>query len=312
MPRKTVTRVTTTTVFVVLALLVLLEPTRRAFISTAVTINLLVPKGSWRPLQWTTPAPTWRDIETKTANGQAITVRLFEPQKSSRLGLVVYTPLIGGGLDDERLVNLGITWARAGIPVAVPWSENGLAIRTDDTEEVIAAAYQLQEHTDTAAVGLFGISYGNGPTFHAAIDPRLSDSAAAIVSLNGMYDLMNVVTFIESGQSHEYGREVVAATRAAGTTLTDVRDNLSPITTIDQLTLPVYVIHSTSDQFIPYSESVQLYETLQAKEKASLLVLTDVIDHGTYRPLTPTNLFTRYLPAGWGFARIVYEILSLR
>ncbi|MEX1997812.1 MAG: prolyl oligopeptidase family serine peptidase [Candidatus Andersenbacteria bacterium] len=314
--RKTAVQISIAVVLIA-ALLVLLLPGRRIFVSTAVTINVLIPNGDWRPLERFTSAPTWHDIATQTADGQDIVVRIYEPSNTAeetpaQFGLVIYTPLIAAGLDDERLMNLASSWARAGIPVAIPWSDNGLAIQVRDIEEIVAAAQQLQTQTNITKLVLFGISYGNGPTFHAAIDERLANSLAAIISLNGMYDLASVVEFIDSGQSHEYGREVVAATRAAGIDLADVRDRLSPATALNQITVPVYSIHSTADQFIPHTQSTQLHQSLLSQHKESTLVLTDVIEHGTYRPLTPTNFFTRYIPAGWGLTRISYALLALR
>jgi len=297
-------------VLVVLVLLLFWVPVKRFFVSAAVAVNVLVPEGGWRPLQWTTGVPRWRDIETSIADGRRMVVRVYEPAKGSSLGMVVYTPLIGGGLDDERLVNLAQTWARAGMWVAVPWSEDGLVIRSSDTEEVVEAAAQLQEQAGVTKLVLFGISYGNGPVFRAAVDDRLVDEVAAVISLNGMYDMANVVEFIESGQSHEYGREVMQATRAAGIDLGSVRDSLSPVGVVDQLEVPVYIIHSTSDQYILSSESAKLHEDLQAQGKESVLVLTDVIKHGTYRPSTVSNVLRYYIPAGAGFMEVIYGVLS--
>jgi pimeloyl-ACP methyl ester carboxylesterase len=242
----------------------------------------------------------------------------------------MYTPLIGGGLDDKRLVNLAETFARANFPVAIPLSHTKSdGISADDIDDVVAAAELLLN--DTAKVGLFGISYGNGPVFAAAADRRLKDKVVFLVSLNGMYDLQHVTDFIQTGSfaygpisgsltPHAFTKEVLDKARRANSIpegadfvqsepFQKLRAALSPANHIETVTFPVFLIHATHDIFIPYTESLRLRDALKSRVPTSF-ILTDVIEHGAYHKLTPTNLVQRYLPAVSGFYRAIHYVLK--
>lgn len=306
-----------------------IPPAASAIKAAAVTINVLIPSGAWRPLQWATPSPTQKDIRVQSGERNLI-IRLYYPARLPQTGLVIYTPFIGGKLDDPRLTNLAETFARAGFLVATPIPErDSIAVSTNDAEDVITAAQLVLQ--EVSAVGLFGISYGNGPTFAAAADARINDRVVFLVSLNGMYDLKNLIEFIETGTfayqdtaytltPHQYTKDILEATRQAehippGADLVTsqafarLRLSLSPASHVSAISVPVFLIHAATDSFIPYTETMRLRDALADRVPTSFL-LTDVIEHGSYHKLTLSNLKRRYLPALVGFYRSIRYILT--
>lgn len=287
--------------------------------AAALAINVLIPKGHWRPLQWATWKPSTQDTELMSESGRLLAIRTYRPTQPSRTGVIIYTPFIGGGLNDERLVNLAETLARAGFTVATPVPhEKDNVISNRDIADVLAATESLLK--EVPAVGLFGISYGNGPVFATAA--RFQEQVPFIISLNGMYDLQHLVAFIETGnfsyqnisghtEPHPYTKEVLDNTRRSHSseTIQHLRQVLSPATYVSSITAPVFLIHARSDAFIPYTETMRLRDALAPHTSVSFM-LTDVIEHGAYHKLNMQNLKTRYLPAATGFYTTARRLLT--
>ena len=322
-----------------LGALVLILLTIPLWLSLAMTINLLVPSGAWRPLTLVTSPPTHLDTVVSSNSGRELTVRTYTGHNADRGGLVIYTPFIGGGLDDERLVNLAETFARAGFVVAIPWqSDATLTVNQKDSADVIATILHLQQEAGVNRVGIFGISYGSGPAAAAVVDDRVSQDISFLVSLNGFANLDSLVAFVRTGQSeyqdttikrepHSYTQELLDNTLAANQA-TDIeqfltsdryrqlRQSLSPAlllgSDIQQTSLPpVFLIHSTDDAYIPYTETLQLHDRLRTLGRVSLLALTDVVQHGTYRPITFATLRQKYLPTALDFTQLVRSLLAI-
>jgi dipeptidyl aminopeptidase/acylaminoacyl peptidase len=236
--------------------------------------------------------------------------------------MIIYTPFIGGGLEDERLVNLAETWARAGFVVAVPWRESDtLIVSTKDIEDLVVTIEYVAENFNVKQVGLFGISYGAGPTFAAAADSRVRDVVPFVISLNGYGDLNEVIRFISTGEysygeiagtltPHSYPGEILEATLQAGIRLNRLGDALSPIEQLEQVDADIYIVHSTADIFIPYTESMRLHDAARREGLKSKLLLTEFVEHGTYRPLSPVTIWRYYLPAVSGLYSIVSSLVT--
>jgi hypothetical protein len=320
-----------------------LPPIKQRLLAAAVTVNLLIPEGAWRPLQLLTRQPTRYDDPIASLSGRQLTIRMYSPAQpvasQTQTGMVIYTPFIGGGLDDPRLVNLAETFARAGFVVAVPWRESEvLTVNRNDKEDVISTILFLQKSVITPEnqlvpierIGLFGISYGNGPVVAAVADKRVRQMVPFIISLNGYYDLTHAIEFIRTGQysyrdiiesrqSDPYTREVLVNTLAAyqyddldsflvSAEFAELHQTLSPSQLIGQLDTEVFIIHSTDDTYIPYTESLHFRDAVSGQLPVTF-ALTDVISHGTYRPFTVANLQRYYLPAVRDFYRLVLQLL---
>lgn len=161
------------------------------------TINVLVPVGDWRPLQWLTRAPFQKKHEIKSVTGRTLTLYLYRPMSGKiRTGLVIYTPLIGPGPQDPRLINLADTFARSGFTVVIPWRmEEQQIVTPRDVGDVVSTALFLKNQIGAEKIGLMGLSYGNGPVVVAAADPELQKSVSFVVSFAGYYDLGNAAQF---------------------------------------------------------------------------------------------------------------------
>jgi len=307
-----------------IALIVVVATVAMWGLAAAVTVNLLVPAGNWRPLIWLTAKPAQEDFTVASGSGRELAVRVYRPRSADAAdqltGLVIYSPFTGGGLDDDRLVNLASTMARAGFLVATPWhARSAPVIDPADVEDVVSSVEFLISQ-GAGQVGLFGISYGNGPVFVAA--DRLGEVRVPfIVSLNGFYDLQNFVDFIRSDQADPFTGEVLDNTLAlyaddldsflASAEFENLRLAVSPSVVAERFGGTVYLIHSTDDPFIPSTESVHLRAALR-NAQVVLFSLTDVIQHGSYRPLTPKNSLRYYWPAARSFTRLVQHLMTQR
>jgi len=301
----------------------------RSTLSAAVAINLLVPEGEGRPLLWITGEPKVTEVTVNEYGTGDLKAKLWQPKQRAEVAMVIYTPFVGGGVNDARLINLAETWARAGYVVAVPWRENkDLVVSSEDIEDVAKTVELLQ--TKVSAVGLFGISYGSGPTIAVAAKDD-GNNIPFVVSLNGFYDLNNFVRFITTGQysygdivgqrePHLYTSEILDNTLAAAgsndlasfmasKSYAEMHRSLSPALWADNLTAEVFIIHSTDDSFIPFTESVRLHDHLRVSGQTTRLVLTDVIEHGTYRPMNMKSIGRYYIPAGYDFFRLIGRLL---
>lgn len=301
-----------------------------------VSFNLLIPVGKWRPLELLTQSPIREEHRIESTSGRALTVHVYRPKaqpKKPRTAMIIYTPFIGGGLDDPRLVNLASTFTRAGFIIAVPWrDQDRLVISAKDIDDVVSTALFIttQQELNVDALGFFGISYGAGPVIAAATDQQLRDSTRFIISFGGYYDFQHVLDFILTGrysyqdiektiEPHPYGREILDATLSyynveaetfrAGTEFETLRQILSPSNVVQRINTEVFIAHSTDDRYIPYTESMRLAETLGERVPVTF-ALTTIFEHGTYKKLSIENIRRHYLPSIDDFYNFLFTLLS--
>ncbi len=277
---------------------------RAAVMTPVVFLNVMVQTGEWRPLNLVTRRPTVEEHAIESPSGRKLTLRIWIPRPL--LGLkpgtrtpaaLIYTPFIGGGLEDPRLVNLADAFSRAGIASLTLWDDDDSLVASErDIQDVVAAFQFLAAHPAVRreALGLVGISYGNGPVILAAADPAIREDVRFIVSHAGYYNLENVLRFIMTGEyeygeirgkaePNRYGHEILSRTLerlgvddAAAKAFTEspkdfeknlralpklreLAQHLSPARVIGELRADrIYLIHATDDTFIPYTESMRL------------------------------------------------------
>ncbi len=302
-----------------------------------VTVNLLIPKGDWRPLEIFTKKPIQEEHLIESLSNRMLTIHLYRPKSLSQKPqtvMVINSPFIEKGLDDPRLVNLAQTFARAGFVVAVPLADkNRLVISKKDIEDVVATVLFLKEKPEfnAATFGLFGISYGNGPVIAAAADERIRELVRFIISFGGYYDLQNTLEFIQTGryaykdiqgvlEPDPYTRKVLDATLdyyqtdeetfRHGSQFAELKRELSPSVLIDQLTADFFITHSTDDPYIPYTESIQLADALLDRGIPVTFSLTGIFEHGTYKKLNLENIRRLYLPTVADFYSFIYTLLA--
>ncbi len=135
---------------------------------------------------------------------------LYLPQPIvKRAGILLNHGVIDTGKDDLRLRRLAEILCRAGFVVLIPdfAGMRSFRISPTDIEEIQAAFdyfFQMENYVLQKSCGLFGFSYGAGPTIIAACQPKIRDKVRFVVSFGGYYDLKNVLSYIGTGY-FEYG-----------------------------------------------------------------------------------------------------------
>jgi hypothetical protein len=302
--------------------------------SLFVTLNVLFPGGNWRPLNWITEEPMREIKEIKSFEGRTLTLYLYLPQnKKPKTGVVFYTPLIGQGPQDSRLVNLAETFSREGMLIVIPWrKEEQKVVTPKDIDDVISTSLFLLNHPDfqIKKIGLVGFSYGSSPVIIAAGDERIKKKVAFLVSFGGYYDLKNVVQFLQTGnfsyknikgkaEPHDYGIYIFKNTLEyykmekenflERVEFEELRRALSPAYHLEKIKdIELFIIHSTDDRYIPYTESLRLKDA-RSKESKTHLILTEIFEHGDYKPFTLRNILILYLPTFFEFYKMFYLIL---
>jgi len=134
------------------------------------------------------------------------------PAEGKRGGILLNHGVIDTGKDDPRLRGFASMLCRAGFVVFVPDLKGmrNFRIAPSDVEEIKAAFSHLLSRREVRpdSCGLFGFSYGAGPTIIAACRPETRDRVRFVASFGGYYDLKNVLSFIATGhfefQGHRY------------------------------------------------------------------------------------------------------------
>jgi len=141
---------------------------------------------------------------------------LYLPRaEEKRGGILLNHGVIDTGKDDPRLKRFASVLCRVGFVVFVPDLKGMRAFRIapSDIEEIKAAFSHLLSRQEVLpeSCGLFGFSYGAGPTIIAACRPEIRAKVRFVVSFGGYYDLKNVLSFIATGhfefQGHRYFRK---------------------------------------------------------------------------------------------------------
>ena len=337
------------TISAVIALLVILplalswNPLIAVRLKAAVaTINLLIYEGDWRPLELTTRSPLIEEYSWQSPSGRQLQIDLYQQpadakksklDQQARPALIIYSPFIDDGSNDPRLVNLANTFARLGFITVVPQRIEGqLIMSTKDVEDIVETVLFLKNKPDLniGTVGLFGISYGNGPVIAASSDPRIKQDVSFIISFGGYYDIKNLFNFVTTGEysyqdikgrvePHSYAREILAKTLAyynasEETLLTSnqfekLRADLSPSSFTDEADDDFYILHSTDDAFIPFTESMRLADALKERVPVQFALINS-FEHGTYKELTSQNIRRYYLPSINNLYRLMRTLLS--
>lgn len=301
--------------------------------SLAVVINLLIPTGSWRPLELFTRDPI-KETHILSVIDDNLIIPSYIPRKPADTAMIIYTPFIGGGAEDLRLLNLANTFTRAGFLTVTPFRENKeLIVSASDKEDVIAAAkFILNKYPEIKNLGIFGISYGNGPAITASADPRIKESVKFIISFSGFYDFDSTINFIKTGKysykdisgqinPHPYALEILGNSAKKynlnlnefldSAALKNIGREISPSLAAGQLMADFFILHSTDDAYIPYTESMRLHDELRDRPNAiTEFALTTVFEHGVYKIPTAENIREHYIPSFKDFYRLIYLILE--
>lgn len=286
-------------------------------------INLVIPQGKWRPLNIFTREPVQKEYSIESSSGHRLIIRIYQkPKTVSSPALLIYTPFIGEGLDDYRLVNLAETFSRSGFTaVTVLRQEDRLVVSQKDIEDIISAAIFIKNNPDVkiSKFGLLGISYGSGPAIIASADKRIKDWVGFIVSFGGYYNFQEVLEFVAGEKSHPYAREILEKTVQyygtdektflQGAEFEKLKRDLSPANVIDELGADFFIVHSVDDSFIPHTQSAKLAGAVSGRLPTHF-TLTSIFEHGSYKKPTFENLRKYYFPSLTDLYKLLFAFLS--
>lgn len=199
---------------------------QRSFVNLLVVSELLnFEQQGWLG-KWSA-APKVMEISYPGPKG-TVKADLFLPQgNSKRSGILLNHGVIDTGKDDPRLKRFAEILCRSGFVVLIPDFKGMRSFRIGpaDIDEVQTAFNyftSLKNYVLPQSCGLFGFSYGAGPTILAACRPAMRNKVRFIIAFGAYYDLKNVLSFIASGnfefegkryfqQPQEYGKWVFLA-----------------------------------------------------------------------------------------------------
>lgn len=157
-----------------------------------------------------TPVPS-RTPVTYTVSGRAGAGDLYLPGTGkAEAGIVLVPGAVPDGKDDERLVALATTLARARFAVLTPdlSGYRELKVRPAHAREVADAFYYLVSRDALAPQGRAGIgaiSYAVGPAVLAAMQDDIRERVRFVLGVGGYYDLRVAIRFLTTGYFEEEG-----------------------------------------------------------------------------------------------------------
>jgi dipeptidyl aminopeptidase/acylaminoacyl peptidase len=144
-----------------------------------------------------------------------------------------------------------------------------------------------QPRLDAQRVLVMGGSYGGYMALAAST--RLADKIAGAVATVG---ISNFVTFLQNTESYrrdlrrvEYGDERDPAMRA-------FLQEISPLTHVERITRPLFVVQGKNDPRVPWTESEQVVRSLQKRGTPVWYMLADNEGHGFVRRENTDYAFT--------------------
>lgn len=217
---------------------------QRSFMNLLVVSELLnFEQQGWLG-KWSA-APKVMEISYPGPKG-TIKADLFLPQgKGKRSGILLNHGVIDTGKDDPRLKRFAEILCRSGFVVLIPDFKGMRSFRIgpsdiDEVQTAFTYFTSLKNYVLPQSCGLFGFSYGAGPTILAACRPAMRNKVRFIIAFGAYYDLKNVLSFIASGnfefegkryfqQPQEYGKWVFLANNLDHVVSTEDRSILQRI-----------------------------------------------------------------------------------
>ena len=265
--------------------------------------------------------------------------------------MVLFAPLVFETSKDPRIKNTAETFARAGFVILVPDKPEGegTSIGSQDLLYATRAYEYLRslDEVDENRVAYFGLSYGAGPVLLAAAD--IEPPPEFVATFGGYVELLDEIKFALTG-GYEYqdikdklepepwlrditiknllgtfpkepGLDALIANTdpdefdqlyaALSNELKETVDDLSPHRIVHQLDMPLYILHSTDDNVVPYTESVKFFDMVSSRtEPATTLSLVSIFTHGEFKKVNASNLFKEYLPSLRDSIRFIYNVLN--
>lgn len=221
---------------------------------------------------------TWKDFNGKPAKGVLAKPKDFDPKKKYPIIFIYYqnsviNPNYNLSYGNGDFVDYGYLVFSPDINYTI--GETGKSV----FNYVVSAAEYLkkQPYVDAKRMGLRGASFGGYETNYLVTHTNLF---AAAISMAGYSDLISNIGSMNIGQ-RPHQLEGTDQNRL-GVTLwnrPDIWIENSPIYYADRVTTPLLLIHSKSDDNVPFEQSLALFRALRSLGKRSWLLQYDDAGH---------------------------------
>ncbi|MCH8309597.1 MAG: hypothetical protein IIB17_03770, partial [Chloroflexi bacterium] len=166
-------------IVLVAAVLLGVTPQGRNGVRTALFLPQILPGFPVKPQEWFTGSPTRQAVSFPIASGNGVADVYFPPTQGQHSAVLLFLGVNPAGRDDPRVVGLAEGFARSGVVVMIPWSDNMTQRRVtvDDVDNLVSAfQYMLTlDAVDPQRAGMGGFCIGASFAAVAAQDSRIRD-----------------------------------------------------------------------------------------------------------------------------------------
>ena len=161
----------------------------------------VLPTVPLKPAEWFTDAPERIEITYPLSDGSMGVADLYVPAGGGeRSAVLFFLGVNPAGKDDERVVNVGNSVARAGIVVMIPWSERMAQrhVSGQEIDDLVRGFEHLRTlpMVDSEKVGMAGFCVGASLMLVAAQDERIRDDVTVVNSFAGYYDAKDLIASV--------------------------------------------------------------------------------------------------------------------
>lgn len=238
--------------------------------------------------------------ELTSFDGERVPVFIYRPTAGPGRPAVVVVVHGGPEGQAQRLFDPEIqALATAGYGVVVPnvrgstgYGKRYAALddttkRLDSVQDLAAIHGQLDDlGFDAGRAALWGGSYGGYMVLAGlAFQPQLWAAGVDIVGIS------NLVTFLEN--TSDYRRALRELEYGSLTADREFLTKASPLTQVDAIRAPLFVIHGRNDPRVPVGEAEQLIDRLKARNVPCELVIYEDEGHGLARLANQLDAYPR-------------------
>ena len=174
---------------------------------------------------------------------------------------------------------------------------------------------ESRDDVDPQRISFLGFSVGSSIAFVAAADQEISGKVHGLVFFGGYYNGFDYYTSLTTKTQVVDGKTVdwepaefpVQMTKSVFGTKDreDSTKRVSPHAVIANYKTPIFILHEKADNYVPYSESIKLYEAVP-KEYVKAYHIANLFDHVQPKKILSPTTITEYVKL-YGF---LYKSLS--
>ena len=173
----------------------------------------------------------------------------------------------------------------------------------EEPETFIEAFKYLEKlpSVDPNRISYVGFSVGSSTAFVASSDHQIRDKVYSLVFFGGFYDVFDYLLALDGQSSwgahpdainHAKTLLLAKGVATASATLRQSSDadrlkKYSPAEHLDSFHAKIFILHDKSDTYVPYTQSIKLYEAIQ-KNQIAAYHISDLFEH--VQPNRPINL----------------------